>query len=206
LPIGIDDSPKISALEIRGKCRRLKQQGKLDILIVDYLQLLDPHDKKVPREQQVSAMSRSMKALAKELHIPVICLSQLSRASEMRAGAEKRPQLSDLRESGAIEQDADVVIFLHRPEYYKQQKAGGEYKSAQASNEKIVSKLNGIMGGKVTDKSDDESENTEKGLMEVIVSKHRNGPTGTARMRFVSEVMGVYDWDAPIQDSAANNW
>jgi replicative DNA helicase len=107
-----------SIFEFRAKCRRLKAQHDIGIIIIDYLQLMTgPTDSKGSREQEVSTISRSLKAIAKELNVPIIALSQLNRSVETRGG-NKRPQLSDLRESGAIEQDADVVIFIHRPEYY----------------------------------------------------------------------------------------
>jgi replicative DNA helicase len=116
-PIFIDDTPALSIFEFRAKCRRLKMQHNIDIVIVDYLQLMTAgSDAKGSREQEVSMISRSLKAIAKELDVPIIALSQLSRAVESREG--KRPQLSDLRESGAIEQDADIVCFIHRPEYF----------------------------------------------------------------------------------------
>ncbi len=116
--IFIDDTPAISVFELRAKCRRLKRQHDIDLIIVDYLQLMTVNgDSRSNREQEVSAISRSLKALAKELEVPVIALSQLNRSVEARTG-NKRPQLSDLRESGAIEQDADVVAFIHRPEKY----------------------------------------------------------------------------------------
>jgi replicative DNA helicase len=116
--IYIDDTPAISIFELRAKCRRLKRQHNIDIVIIDYLQLMSgTSDTKFSREQEVSAISRALKSLAKELDIPVIALSQLNRSVEIRGG-NKRPQLSDLRESGAIEQDADMVIFIHRPEVY----------------------------------------------------------------------------------------
>ncbi|MBU0763980.1 MAG: replicative DNA helicase [Bacteroidetes bacterium] len=116
--IFIDDTPAISIFELRAKCRRLKRQHDVDIIIIDYLQLMTiGGDHKGNREQEVSTISRSLKAIAKELNVPVIALSQLNRSVEMRSG-DKRPQLSDLRESGAIEQDADMVIFIHRPERY----------------------------------------------------------------------------------------
>ena len=117
-PIFIDDTPAISIFELRAKCRRLKMQHDIQAVIIDYLQLMTgPSDTKGSREQEVSNISRALKAIAKELDIPVIALSQLNRSVEMRSGS-KRPQLSDLRESGAIEQDADVVLFIHRPEKY----------------------------------------------------------------------------------------
>jgi replicative DNA helicase len=120
-PIYIDDTPGISLSEMRAKARRLKQaQGKLDLIIVDYLQLMSGGGKRFEnRTQEVSAISRGLKALAKELQVPVIALSQLSRAPESRGG-DHRPQLADLRESGSIEQDADLVMFIFREEVYKQ--------------------------------------------------------------------------------------
>lgn len=115
--IFIDDTPAISVFELRAKCRRLSAQNKLDIAIVDYLQLMTGPSDAGSREQEVSNISRSLKSISKELNIPIIALSQLNRSVEVRGG-NKRPQLSDLRESGAIEQDADMVIFIHRPEKY----------------------------------------------------------------------------------------
>jgi replicative DNA helicase len=117
-PLFIDDTPAISIFELRAKCRRLKLQYHVELIIVDYLQLMSgPVEARGNREQEVSNISRSLKAIAKELNVPIIALSQLNRSVEMRSGS-KRPQLSDLRESGAIEQDADMVIFIHRPEKY----------------------------------------------------------------------------------------
>lgn len=117
-PIYIDDTPALSVFELRAKCRRLKAQHDIQIIIIDYLQLMTAgSNMKGNREQEISTISRSLKSLAKELNVPVIALSQLSRAVETRGGT-KRPMLSDLRESGAIEQDADMVMFLYRPEYY----------------------------------------------------------------------------------------
>jgi replicative DNA helicase len=120
-PVYIDDTPGITLSEMRAKARRLKQSaGKLDLIIVDYLQLMSGGGKRYEnRTQEVSAISRGLKALAKELAVPVIALSQLSRAPESRGG-DHRPQLADLRESGSIEQDADVVAFIFREEVYKQ--------------------------------------------------------------------------------------
>lgn len=115
----IDDTPALTVFELRAKCRRLKAQHDIDMVIIDYLQLMSgTGDARGNREQEISAISRSLKALAKELDIPIIALSQLSRAVETRGGS-KKPILSDLRESGAIEQDADMVLFIYRPEYYK---------------------------------------------------------------------------------------
>jgi replicative DNA helicase len=119
-PIFIDDTPGINVFELRAKCRRLKMQHDIQLVIIDYLQLMTggPESKNGNREQEISQISRALKGLAKELSVPVIALSQLSRAVETRGGT-KRPQLSDLRESGAIEQDADIVSFIYRPEYYQ---------------------------------------------------------------------------------------
>jgi len=115
--IYIDDTPAISVFELRAKCRRLSAQHKLDIAIVDYLQLMTGPRDAGSREQEVSSISRSLKSISKELNVPILALSQLNRSVEVRGG-NKRPQLSDLRESGAIEQDADMVVFIHRPEKY----------------------------------------------------------------------------------------
>jgi replicative DNA helicase len=117
-PIFIDDTPAITIYEIRAKCRRLKNLYDIQVIIIDYLQLMSgPGDSKGNREQEVSTISRALKGIAKELNVPIIALSQLNRSVELRSGS-KRPQLSDLRESGAIEQDADIVCFIHRPEKY----------------------------------------------------------------------------------------
>jgi replicative DNA helicase len=116
-PILIDDTPAVSALEVRAKCRRLKRDKKLGLILIDYLQLMRGRSDAASREQEISEISRSLKALAKELEVPVVALSQLNRRVEERP--DKRPVLSDLRESGAIEQDADVIIFIYRDEVYK---------------------------------------------------------------------------------------
>ncbi|MDH5380527.1 MAG: replicative DNA helicase, partial [Cyclobacteriaceae bacterium] len=117
-PLFIDDTPAISILELRAKCRRLKAQHDIQLIVIDYLQLMSGDSAGGNREQEIASISRALKGIAKELSVPVIALSQLSRAVETRGG-DKRPQLSDLRESGSIEQDADIVMFLYRPEYYK---------------------------------------------------------------------------------------
>jgi replicative DNA helicase len=119
-PIYIDDTPAINIFELRAKCRRLKQNHDIEMIIIDYLQLMSsaPGHNRGNREQEISSISRALKGLAKELNVPVLALSQLSRAVETRGGA-KRPMLSDLRESGAIEQDADLVTFIYRPDYYE---------------------------------------------------------------------------------------
>ena len=126
-PIFIDDTPQLSIFELRAKCRRLKQQHNIQMVFIDYLQLMTAKgDRGLNREQEISTISRSLKALAKELEIPVLALSQLSRNVEQRPGS-KKPILSDLRESGAIEQDADMVMFIYRPEYYKDAVDGADH-------------------------------------------------------------------------------
>ena len=148
MAIYIDDTAGITPLEVKAKCRRLKAEKGLDLVVIDYLQLMEVGGRAESRQQEISAISRQLKGIAKELDVPVIALSQLSRAPEMRA--DHRPILSDLRESGAIEQDADIVMFLYRDEYY--------------------------------------NPDTEKqGLGELILAKHRNGPTGTVELLFKGE-------------------
>ena len=142
-PLYIDDTPSLSIYEFRSKARKLVRSSGVKIIIVDYLQLMSgPPELKGMREQEVSAISRALKSIAKELNIPIIALSQLSRAVETRGG-NKRPQLSDLRESGAIEQDADIVMFIHRPDYYGMQ----EDPTQQGLAEIIIAKhRNGEVG------------------------------------------------------------
>ena len=158
-PIWIDDTPAISLLEMRSKARRLKAEHDIGLVVIDYLQLMQGPPSSENRQQEISMISRSLKALARELRVPVIALSQLSRAPEQRAGDSKRPQLSDLRESGAIEQDADVVMFLYRQEYYD------------------------VLEGKDPSQPDKDGK-TSQGMAEVIVGKQRNGPTGIVQLFF----------------------
>jgi replicative DNA helicase len=155
-PIFIDDTPAISIFDFRAKCRRLKAQHDIQLVIIDYLQLMSAKDGKGSgnREQEISNISRSIKEIAKELNIPIIALAQLSRSVEQRGG-DKKPILSDLRESGAIEQDADIVSFIYRPDYY------------------------GIVK--------DDDGNSNHGIGEIIIAKHRNGKTDRVRLRFVPE-------------------
>ena len=157
--IFLDDTAGISVLEMRAKARRLAaEQKRLDLIVVDYLQLMSGSAKRVEsRQQEVSQISRELKALAKELNVPLIALSQLSRAPEARA--DHRPQLADLRESGALEQDADLVAFIYRPEQYK------------------------------TPEERDSMPDDEKNIAEIIVAKQRNGPTDTIRLRFTPSSM-----------------
>ncbi|MDR1180987.1 MAG: replicative DNA helicase [Bacteroidales bacterium] len=145
-PLIIDDTPALSIFELRAKCRRLKQQYNIGCIILDYLQLMSGGtENKGNREQEISSISRSLKILSKELNIPVIALSQLNRSVETRGANSKRPQLSDLRESGAIEQDADMVLFIYRPEYYSLDFEDGT--SAKGLAEIIIAKhRNGGLG------------------------------------------------------------
>ncbi len=159
-PIWIDDTPGLTLLEIRSRARRLKSQVGIKMVVVDYLQLIQGPAGSENRQQEISFISRSLKILAKELSVPVLALSQLSRAPEQRAAEHKRPQLSDLRESGAIEQDADVVMFLYRPEMYDR---------PVDDTGKAVTMPDGT---------------PIEGLAEVIVGKQRNGPTGLVRLNF----------------------
>ena len=155
-PVFIDDTPGISVIEMRSKARRLKAEHGLDLLIVDYLQLMSGTSASSRvrfenRQQEISTISRSLKGLAKELDIPLIACSQLSRAPEQRRG-DHRPQLSDLRESGSIEQDADVVLFLYREDLYK---------------------------------NDEDFE--DEGIVQLIIGKQRNGPTGVVKLAFIAQ-------------------
>ena len=160
----IDDSPGIRVSDIRSKCRRLKQEHGLGMIIIDYLQLISGSESsRDNRQQEVSEISRSLKSLARELEVPLIALSQLSRGVEQRQ--DKRPMMSDLRESGSIEQDADIVSFLYRDDYY-----------------------------------DDESE--QQNIIEIIISKQRNGPTGTVELAFVKEYNKFVDLDRTYGDEA----
>ncbi|MBK9106952.1 MAG: replicative DNA helicase [Saprospiraceae bacterium] len=145
-PIFIDDTPSLNVFELRAKCRRLHQQYKIGLVIIDYLQLMTigGADKKGSREQEISTISRALKSLAKEINIPVIALSQLNRAAETQTKENKRPQLSNLRESGAIEQDADMVMFIYRPDYYDLE---SNYDMPKGSTELIIAKhRNGATG------------------------------------------------------------
>ncbi len=145
-PMFIDDNPNLTVMDIRAKSRRLKSRGGLGLVVVDYLQLMSGRMRAENRQVEVSEISRGLKILARELDVPVVALSQLSRNLEMRA--DKRPVLADLRESGSLEQDADVVMFIYRDEIYN-------------------------------------AESSDRGTAEVIVSKHRNGPTGVTQLAFL---------------------
>jgi replicative DNA helicase len=162
-PIFIDDSPGASTFEMRAKARRLMaEHGQLGLIVVDYLQLAHYAGKSENRVQEISEIARAFKSMARELKVPLIALSQLSRAVEQRE--DKRPILSDLRESGSIEAEADVVAFIYRPSYYKQ-------------------KLYKKDGGPPTSGEPDPDE----GIAEVIIGKQRNGPVGTVRLGFQAD-------------------
>lgn len=163
----IDDSTEITHLGMRAKCRRLKAEHGLGLVIVDYLQLLRSHRNIDNRVQEISEIARGLKSLARELHVPVIALSQLSRAVEKRD--DKRPMLSDLRESGSIEAEADLVMMLYRPDYY-------QIKEVEDTEE--------VRG---TSASGPTSTNVTVSETEILIQKHRNGPTGTVKLGFIKE-------------------
>lgn len=188
-PLFIDDTPALNIFELRAKCRRLKNKHNIGMIIIDYLQLMSGtgENRNGNREQEISNISRNLKGLAKELNVPIIALSQLSRAVEQRGAKEgsRVPQLSDLRESGAIEQDADMVMFLYRPEYYDV--------TTSAEGENI------------------------KGLTEVKIAKHRNGTLETVKLKALLHIQKFTNWDEdpysgiglpgggwrPVEDSGA---
>lgn len=159
-PIIIDDKPAISMLEIRAKARRLKAENKLKLLIIDYLQIMEQPKDAESTQAAIAALSGSLKALAKELDVPVLLLSQLNREGEKRDF--KRPQLSDLRGSGAIEQDADLIIFIHRPELYSKEDGPGK----------------------------------DHGIAEILIAKHRNGPTKNIKLTFIGEFTRFENYSA----------
>lgn len=165
-PLYIDETPALSIFDFRAKCRRLVMQQRVKIIMVDYLQLMTASSGKGGgnREQEISTISRSLKAIAKELNVPIIALSQLSRNVETRDG--KRPRLSDLRESGAIEQDADIVSFIFRPEYYKIE---------------------------TWDNDPEENKTSTTNQAEIIIAKHRNGATADVRLSFFKEIAKFTD-------------
>jgi len=158
-PVYLDDTPTMNVLQMRGKARRLRAERGLDLIVVDYIQLVSGYGRFENRNQEISQVARSLKALARELRVPVLALSQLSRAVEAR-GHPRRPLLSDLRESGSIEQEADVVAFIYRPIYY-----GPEELRAAGYLE------------------------TDRNIAEVLIAKQRNGPTGTVRLAWIDELV-----------------
>lgn len=170
--IFIDDTPGIRITDLRSKCRRLKQEHGLDMIVIDYLQLIQGSGSRFSdnRQQEVSEISRTLKAIARELECPVIALSQLSRGVEQRQ--DKRPMMSDIRESGSIEQDADIVAFLYRDDYYNR----GE-------------------GEDDDDAGFEPPTNDENGEIEIIIAKQRNGPTGTVKLHFMKQYNKFTDID-----------
>ena len=174
-PLFIDDTPALSIAALRTRARRLKRTQGLGLVVVDYLQLLRPsgRTRNDNRVQEISEITQGLKALAKELDVPVLALSQLSRAVEQRE--DKRPQLSDLRESGAIEQDADVVMFLFREEYYHERK---QPEPDTPEHEKWLERAEQIHN-----------------LAEVIIGKQRHGPTGTIQLQFQRETTKFHNYD-----------
>lgn len=174
-PIYIDDSPQLRALDIRSKVRRLHFEHSIDLIIIDYLQLIQGDGKNETRVQEISKITRALKILARELNVPILAVSQLSRAVEWRASHV--PQLADLRESGSIEQDADVVLFIYRDDMYF---------SAEE-----WSKLHDI-----------EKEPYPRGLADIIIAKHRNGPLGQLKLRFLGKIAKFDNLEAEtISDS-----
>ncbi|MEQ9411926.1 MAG: replicative DNA helicase [Fuerstiella sp.] len=163
LPLFIDDKPGRTMGQIAALARRLHRKSPLGVIIIDYLQLVEPEDKNAPREQQIAGISRRLKFLAKELRVPVVALAQLNRGVELRE--DKRPRLADLRESGSIEQDADMVMFLHRPDAYDPEDRPGE--------------------------------------AEIVVAKHRSGPTGIVRLTWRKEFMRFENY-SPMADTDFN--
>jgi replicative DNA helicase len=160
----IDDAPGRTVAQISAICRRLKRRNNLGLVIIDYLQLIEPEDKRINREQQIALITRRLKGIAKENSLPLIALSQLNRGVELRD--DKRPRLADLRESGAIEQDADIVMFLHRPDAYNPE--------------------------------------DRPGLAEIIVAKHRSGPTGIVSLQWRRESMRFDNYEGGIDHSVAD--
>src|SRR5687767_11173896 len=187
LPLYIDDTPGLTIAALRTRARRLKRQKGIGLVVVDYLQLLQGSGKSggdQNRVQEISEISRGLKTLAKELNVPVLALSQLSRAVEQRE--DKRPQLSDLRESGSIEQDADIVLFVYREEYYVQSR---EPKRAVEGDD-----------SKIFEAHEQWARDMERvyGLAELIIAKQRHGATGKVKMRFESKITKFSDY---IEDS-----
>ena len=175
-PVFIDDTPALTVSALRTRARRLKRQHNLSLIIVDYLQLINstPGSRNDGRVQEVSEITRGLKTLAKELDLPVLALAQLSRQVEQRDN--KRPQLSDLRESGSIEQDADVVMFIFREEYYLDRDKPVQHQSE--TDEHFLKKI------EIWERRLDETRN----LAEIIISKQRHGPIGVVNLMF----QGVY--------------
>lgn len=176
-PLFIDDTTDITAMGMRAKCRRLRAEHGLGLVVIDYLQLMHSHRRTENRNQEISEIARSVKGLARELQIPVVVASQLSRAPEKRE--DHRPMLSDLRESGSIEAEADLVALLYRPDYYKQREVVD------------AAEMAGIDESGNVQSYDPSRRQVE--VAEVIIAKHRNGPTGTIRLGFVKDFASFED-------------
>jgi replicative DNA helicase len=184
-PLYIDDTPALPISQVAARCRRLKRTHGLDVVIVDYLQLLRGTGKNDNRVQEVSEITQGLKAIAKELNLPVIALSQLSRTVESRE--DKRPQLSDLRESGSIEQDADVVMFVYRDEYYKEREKPGDHElEKMAAWQQIMEQVHG--------------------KAEVVIGKQRHGPIGTVELAFEGRFTRFSDLAKPWQGDGAEGF
>ncbi|HVH82104.1 MAG TPA: replicative DNA helicase [Stellaceae bacterium] len=192
VPLYIDDTPALSVSALRTRARRLKRQQGLGVIVIDYLQLLRPSGSSRGSEnrvQEISEITRGLKAIAKELDVPVLALSQLSRAVEQRE--DKRPQLADLRESGSIEQDADVVMFIFREEYYLSR--GAPTQRPEETNEKFNDRYQRWL----------ERSNEVVGLAEVIIAKQRHGPIGTVKLHFEAETTKFDNYIGPESLPAA---
>jgi len=170
-PVYIDDSPQLRVIEMRSKARRLSFERSIDLVIVDYLQLMQGDTRSENRVQEISYISRSLKAIARELNVPLVAVSQLSRAVEFRAS--HKPQLSDLRESGSIEQDADLVLFIYRDDYYFSKE---EWESQHPDKE------------------------YPQGIANIIIAKHRNGPTGEIDLRFLPKMAKFEDINVTTEE------
>lgn len=168
-PIYVDDSPQVRVLDIRSKVRRLHFERRIDLIIIDYLQLIQGDARSETRVQEISKITRALKTLARELNVPVLTVSQLSRAVEWRAS--HMPELADLRESGSIEQDADVVVFIYRDDVY--------------FSPEDWSKVHDI-----------EKEPYPRGIADIIIAKHRNGPPGQIKLRFLSKILKFDNFEA----------
>lgn len=188
-PIFIDDTPGMSIMELRAKARRLKHVHDIQVVFVDYLQLMNDPSNRENRQQEISAISRGLKALGRELNIPIVALAQLNRQVEQKQG--KRPSMSNLRESGAIEQDADVVILLHREEYYAD-KLLRENRDVPIENETDEERANRMS----TVQNAAARFEGSRGKAELIIDKQRNGPTGVVELHFTAQ-WGRFDNSSP---------
>lgn len=176
LKVFVDDSSEVTPLQMRAKCRRLAAEENLGLIVIDYLQLIRGSGRDENRNQEITTIARQLKSMAKELNVPVVALSQLSRAVERRE--DKRPMLSDLRESGSIEAEADVVCFLYREDYYKRKEEASGELAQMGHTRSEERRMPGEESGELT---------------EVIIAKHRNGPVGTVKLTFLAEYAKFVD-------------